>query len=112
MPKDGSFARFVTEELLREVDGITSRAMFGGYGIYRHGIFFALIADGRLYFKVDESNKKDFEAAGSQPFIYQAPGKKAMVMSYFELPAGVMEDSEEVKQWVEKSYRVALAAKK
>jgi DNA transformation protein len=46
----------------------TSRAMFGGFGIYRNGLMFALVADDQLYAKVDASNKADYEEAGSQPF--------------------------------------------
>lgn len=112
MSKDESFKEYVTTEVLAAVDGISARSMFGGYGIYRNGIFFALIADGVLYFKVDESNKKEFEKLGSKPFIYISPKGKKMTMNYYQLPPEVMENRDEVGNWVEKSYRVALSKNK
>lgn len=112
MAKDVAFKDYVVRELLRGIDVISARAMFGGWGIYRHGLFFALIADGVLYFKVDDSNKADYESAGSKPFVYHSPKGKPMQMGYYEVPEQVMENQEEIKHWVEKSYAVAIAAKK
>ena len=40
------------------------RPMFGGFGIYRQGLMFALIADERLYFKTDDLSQPQFEARG------------------------------------------------
>ncbi|MSR76364.1 MAG: TfoX family protein [Candidatus Ryanbacteria bacterium] len=90
-------------EVFSGVVGISSRGMFGGWGIYKDGVFFALIADGRLYFKVDDSNRADFENAGSEPFRYENKNKKSITMSYWELPAGVMDNPHELEQWVDKS---------
>ena len=61
------FANFVTEQL----DGcgpIVTRRMFGGVGIYSGDVFFAIIDNDILYLKTDDSNRADFEAAGSGPF--------------------------------------------
>ncbi len=44
----------------RQTLPITSRAMFGGYGLYYQGVLFCCIVDNVLYFRVDEMNKKDF----------------------------------------------------
>ena len=70
-----------------------------------------MIADGVLYFKVDESNKAEYEAAGSKPFVYHSPKGKPMQMGYYEVPERVMENQDEIRQWVEKAYTVAAAAK-
>lgn len=112
MPQDSAFKEYVVSEVLREIDGVTARAMFGGWGIYRHGVFFAMIANGVLYFKIDESNKADYASAGSKPFIYHSPKGKPMQMGYYEVPEQVMENREEIKQWVEKACAVAINAKK
>ncbi|MEK7185746.1 MAG: TfoX/Sxy family protein [Patescibacteria group bacterium] len=108
---DSSFREFVFDEVFREIPGITSRAMFGGWGIYKDGIFFSLIADGALYFKVDESNKKDYEDLGSEPFVYTAKGK-SMTMSYWNLPEEIMNDREKLIEWIDKSVAVAINSKK
>ena len=62
-----SFLAYVVEQL-EPVGAITSKRMFGGVGLYAGDLFFALIDDDTLYFKVDDSNRGDFERAGSGPF--------------------------------------------
>lgn len=108
---DAVFHRYVMDELLGDIGGVTSRAMFGGYGIYREGVIFALIAEGRLYFKVGQSNQADYDAYGSEPFVYTGKGDKPISMSYWELPAEVMEDRGLLEEWVERSCQVSLAGK-
>ncbi len=88
------------------VEGISSKTMFGGYGYYRGGKIFAIIADGKLYFKVGSSNKKDYEDLGSAPFVYNSHKGKKVSMSYYELPADIMEDREVLEEWIEKSLQV------
>ena len=60
------YREFVLEQLGRVV-AVTSRSMFGGVGIYGDGLFFALLDNDTLYLKVDDSNRGDFEAAGTGP---------------------------------------------
>ncbi len=110
MAKDSSFYDYVLNDLFSEISGISSRSMFGGYGFYYRGVFFALIADGKLYFKAGEENKKDFLDYGSVPFIYTGHKGKDVTMSYFELPANIMDDKTLILEWVEKS--AALGVKK
>ena len=97
------------EELLSAVAPITTKPMFGGVGIYSEGLFFALIAEDKLYFKVDDSNLGDFEAAGMEPFYpYDSPKP----MKYWELPPSVLENEKELAPWVDKAIRVAESAKR
>jgi DNA transformation protein len=111
MVRDAGFHEYVMSEVFQDIPDIHSRSMFGGWGVYQDGVFFALISDGRLYFKVDSSNKADFEKAGSSPFVYEARGKKT-TMSYYELPVEITEDLEEIPKWVERSVEVAKKSKK
>src|SRR4030095_12717765 len=62
-----SYRAFVLEQLGR-VTPVTAKSMFGGVGIYAQGSFFALIAEDRLYFKVDDRTRPDFERLGMEPF--------------------------------------------
>src|SRR5260370_1147633 len=68
MPVSSSFRTFIVDQLSRVVPRVRARSMFGGVGIYAGELFFALIADDTLYFKVDESNRADFEARRMVPF--------------------------------------------
>src|SRR5262249_3149764 len=47
-----------------------------------------------------------FEAEGSRPFQYQTRAKTVTVNSYWQLPARLFDDSEELAEWA----RAALAA--
>jgi DNA transformation protein len=96
---------------LNQVAPVTARAMFGGYGLYLEGVMFALIAYEVLYFKVDEGNRPDYEAAGMGPFIYSRDGRD-MVMSYYRIPPDVYEDLGTLYEWVEKSLAAARRGKR
>ena len=76
-------------DLLAPLGEVHSRAMFGGHGIYIDRVFCAIVAYDTLYFKVDDGNRADFEALGYGPF--KPFEDKGMVMSYYEVPADVIE---------------------
>ena len=111
MPVDPSFHDYVLYDLFEGVEGVTSRKMFGGWGIYRDGIFFALISDGELYFKVGKNNQADFEEIGSHPFEYESRGKK-ITMRYWLVPEEIMEDREKFIRFAERAVKDAKSFKK
>jgi DNA transformation protein len=97
-------------DLLSPLGEITVRRMFGGAGIYSDGLFFAIIENDTLRFKVDDSNRADFEAKGMGPF---KPYKdKKEIMQYYEVPIDVLEDNAELEKWGYKALEVARHAKK
>ena len=102
-----SYREFVLEQLGR-VTPVTGKSMFGGMGIYAQGLFFALIAEDRLCFKVDETTRPDFERLGMEPF---RPYGEDSAMGYYEVPADVVEDSLQLAQWMRKAIEVASKAK-
>jgi DNA transformation protein and related proteins len=102
------FISYVIEQL-SPFTRVTSRRMFGGVGLYANDLFFGLIASDTLYFKVDGSNRADYEQRGSKPFC-PFPDKSDFSMSYYDLPADLLEDADELSRWARKSVAVALAA--
>ena len=70
------FLDFVLEQM-SQLRGLRSNRMFGGFGIYQHEFFFALIADDRLYFKADVESRADFLARNLAPFTYPRRGVTA-----------------------------------
>ncbi len=84
---------------------IRARPMFGGVGIYSGDVFFALIADDTLYFKVDDSTRSDFEARGMGPF--RPFGDAGGTMQYYQLPEDLLEDPEALRLWAEKAVAIA-----
>jgi DNA transformation protein len=97
-------------EHLGAAGSVRARRMFGGLGIYIDDVFCALVSPdtGSLYFKVDDSNRAEFEAWGSEPFM---PYKnRATIMSYYRVPDEVIEDPERLVGWAKKARAAALAA--
>ena len=108
MPVSDEYREFIVGQL--NMGFIRTKNMFGGVGIYCDEIFFALIADDTLYFKVDDSNRGDFESVGMDPF--KPFEDKAYTMGYYEVPIDVLEDPELLTQWVNKSLEVARKKQK
>ncbi len=105
-----SFLEYVVERL-SVIGPVTARKMFGGAGIYYRGQFFALVSDDVLYFKVDDSNRRDYDQAGMAAFRPFAD-KPNYVMSYYELPGDVLENDALLKAWGLKAVAVAKAKSK
>src|ERR1700712_2798542 len=93
-------------DLFADFGPVTIRRMFSGFGISADGINFALALRSGLYFRADEQTIPQFEAEGATPFDYQTRAKLVIVNSYWELPARLFDDSEELSVWA----RAALAA--
>jgi DNA transformation protein len=109
MAVSASFRTFIVDQLSRGVPAVRARSMFGGVGIYSGERFFALIADDTLYFKVDDSNRRDYEARGMGPF--RPYGEGGEVMQYYQVPEDLIEDPEALRRWAEKSLAVARRAR-
>lgn len=105
MPVSPSFRAFAVDQLRRVRADIRARSMFGGVGIYAGELFFALIADDILYFKVDDTNRDDYLARGLGPF--RPGGPEGEVMQYYEVPGDLLEDQETLGEWLEKAVAVA-----
>ena len=64
MPVSEEYLDYAVDQL-GCIGEVAAKRMFGGVGLYRDGFFFGLISGDLLYFKVDEENRPDYEAAGS-----------------------------------------------
>lgn len=95
-------------EMLEPLGTVTARAMFGGAGVYVDGTIIGLIASDVLYFKVDDANRTDYETHGMGPFVPFAD--KPFPMSYWEVPADILEDQDELCAWAQKAWEVSRRA--
>ncbi len=86
------------------------RPMFGGYGVYLDGHIIGIIAFDSFYLKVDDQNRRDFEAAGSSPFSYDTKNGTNTITAYWEVPADVLEESDQLRAWALKSLAVSRRA--
>ncbi len=108
--RDKSFHDYVVHDLLGDVGGISSRAMFGGWAVYKNGTVFGLIVSGELYFKVGAENRPEFERMGGRPFLYARPDGKSVAMSYWLVPEDALDNRERLRDLMLKS--VAAGRKK
>ncbi|HAR45138.1 MAG: competence protein TfoX [Nitrospirae bacterium GWC2_57_13] len=104
MPVSNEYLDYV-QDLLSVLGPVTAKRMFGGAGLYHKGLFFALVADDVLYFKVDDSTRGDFDAAAMEPF--RPYGDEGYAMQYYEVPVDVLEDRDQLAAWAEKAIGVA-----
>ena len=100
MSLQSGFLRYILDDVMGDITGITARAMFGGYGLYQEGVIFGIIVENQLYFKADDSNRSHFQKLQSQPFAYEGQKGKKIVMSYWEVPAQILDDRVLLRGWV------------
>lgn len=105
------FAEFIVEQMA-DFGPTAARPMFGGIGLFRDGVMFALIADDTLYLKADDTTKREFEAEGMAPFIHSAKKGRNTIMSYWRAPERCLDDPGEMSQWCRKAHGAALRAKR
>ena len=103
LAQDTGFKTFV-EDQLSSLRGVSCRAMFGGYGIYQGRTFFGILFRGQLYFKTSEATRGRYTAAGMKPF---RPSAKQTLKNYYEVPAEVVEDPDELAVWAKEAIRIA-----
>lgn len=104
MPVSKEYLEYVLDQL--ECCGpVVSKRMFGGIGLYSDGLFFGLIDDDILYFKVDDLTRPGYLNAKSKPFDPYGDGNASM--SYYAVPAEALEDTDELKVWAAASVEAA-----
>jgi DNA transformation protein and related proteins len=107
---DDSFKEFVLDQL-GALPELRARAMFGAHGLYQADRFFAILDEGRLYFKVSEKSRAAYEERGMKPFTYQAKGR-TMTIGYYEVPPDVLENAKELVEWAMRAIEAAGASPK
>ena len=95
-------------EQLERLVPVRAKAMFGGIGIYSDEIFFAIVADDRLYFKVDDLTRPDYLTHGMDCF---KPYGEEM-RSYYQVPEIVLDEPLLLRQWALAAIETARRTKK
>ncbi|MBN9000154.1 MAG: TfoX/Sxy family protein [Rhizobiales bacterium] len=98
------------EELFGPVGRVAFRRMFGGLGIFRDGLMFALVAGDTIYLKTDAALQGAFEAEGCAPFTYDTKTGRRTITSYWRLPERLLDEPEELRVWALRSADCARRA--
>lgn len=110
--KTSSYVEYLVNDVFANIDGFSAKKMFGGYGLYKEGIMFGLIAGTDVYFKVDELNKPTYVQQGSKPFIYAKGNHKSVTMSYWLVPSDIIENTDTLHEWIKEAVQAAFRSKK
>jgi DNA transformation protein len=96
---------FLTE-LFAGFGPVAVRRMFSGVGVFADGLMIALVVDGVIYLKADDSLVPLFEREGQAPFSYKTRDGKRTLNSYWRMPERLYDEPDELAEWA----RLALAA--
>ena len=102
---DDSYVTFVVDQL-HGLGDVRARAMFGAHGLYVGDTFFAIVHEGRLFFKTDEQSKQSYIDAGMKSF---EPKPGVGLWTYYEVPVDVLEDDTALADWARGAVDVATA---
>ena len=94
--------------LLDQLDGlpeVRAQRMFGGFGLYSDDLFFGIVHRDILYFKVNDQSRNDYVRAGMAPF--KPYHDRPMTLQYYQVPATVMEDADELCHWARRAIAAA-----
>lgn len=91
----GNLAAEEFAEKIGSIDGITTKKMFGGHGVFHDGKMFGIVdSKSQVYLKAAGDTINEFESHGS---------KKHGKMPYYSIPAKVMENHNLLLDWVRKA---------
>jgi DNA transformation protein len=79
--------------------------MFGAHGIYQGEHFFAILDEGRLFFRTDTASQANYLARGMPPFTYESKGR-VLTMQYHEVPPEALETATELVAWAQQAVAV------
>lgn len=96
---DKAYAEEVMQRL-QSLPELHTEEMFGGFAIYSQKIFFGIVYQNRLYFRVTPATRKDFEAYGSSAF---QPSDRVRLTTYFEVPEPIAANDAELLEWARKA---------
>lgn len=94
-------------ELFAGFGPVTVRRMFSGAGVFADGLMIALVVDGVIFLKADETLVPQFEREGLSPFSYKTKEGRRTLMSYWRMPERLYDDPDELAVWARQSMAAA-----
>ena len=105
MALNEEFKNFALDQL-QGIGEFETKRMFGGLALLRHGSAFAKIKHDKVWLKVDDTNRDDFEKMGMRQYTYGKDNSRKL--NFYETPIEVIEDRDQLKVWVQKSIEIAM----
>ena len=86
---------------------LTSRSMFGGYGIYQHKVMFGLVSERKFYLRANRNLETVFITHGMTQFVYRKRGAPVL-MRYFHVNESLWNKRELLDELVSYSLSAAI----
>src|SRR5690606_3263961 len=86
---------------------ISSRAIFGGVGVFIDERLLAIVMGEKLYLHTDKSNLDDYLARGMQQFK-PYPNAFDLTTDHHEVPPEIVNDAEQLRIWGERALTAAI----
>jgi DNA transformation protein len=103
-----SLANYVTEQL-SFLGRISNRSIFGGIGIFIDERLLGIVIDDQLFLHTGKSNLDDYAARGMEQFK-PYPNAFNLTTDHHRVPAEIIEDAEQLKQWGQRALQAAVEA--
>jgi DNA transformation protein len=107
MAYDRAFGEWVREHLAG-LGPMELKPMFGAAVAKIDDRTFAVLGDGMIWLKADETLAAELEAVGSHQFTFQSKDGETMRMAYWSLPDSAVDDPDEAVAWARRALDVAL----
>jgi DNA transformation protein len=98
------------DEIFSGLGPVTIKRLFGGKGIYFHGLIIAIDWRDDLLLKADLVTAPQFEAAGARQWAYDGKTGKPVHMPYWSVPVDAFDDPDVMTCWLRLAYDAALRA--
>ena len=100
------FCEFVLDQL-RPLGTVNCRPLSGGFALYRDEAFFAFVHQDKIFFCTDEKTRDRYTTSGMKSCGHNSgPAMK----DYYEVPADVVEDAEQLLEWGAEAVRCCATA--
>jgi DNA transformation protein len=104
-----AFKEFL-EDLYAPMGGVSVRAMFGGLGVFKDAIMFALAVDDVLYLRADEQSELRYAQEKAPRFVYRGMKGREVPMPYWQLPERLYDEPDEFILWATAAFDAARRA--
>ncbi|SFW20607.1 TfoX/Sxy family protein [Cellulophaga fucicola] len=105
MPISGDFLDYVLDRLLKW-NGVYTKKMFGGVGLFFDGLMFGLVYNDTVSLKIDDTNVKKYIEVGESPIeIFKT---NTPLPSFYTVPPLVLEDIDNFVIWAQESYQIQV----
>ena len=97
-------------ELFSGFGPVAVRRMFSGSGVFADELMIALVVDGVIYLKADDSLVPLFEREGQTPFSYKTRDGRRTLNSFWRMPERLYDEPDELADWARHSLQAARRA--